>query len=136
VAKKILLVDDDRDLVANYKAVLEREGFAVSVAHSAAEGLKACLAGRPDLVILDVSMETDTAGFEFLYQLRSEREGSRYRPVRGTPVLLLTAIHQVTNSRFSLDESGSFLPKVEGMLSKPVKLEALVAAARRAAGGA
>ena len=134
MAKKILLVDDDRDLVANYRAVLEREGFAVSVAHSAAEGLKATLAGRPDLVILDVSMETDTAGFEFLCQLRSGREGSRYRDVRETPVLLLTAIHQVTNSRFSLDEAGSFLPKVEGMLSKPVKLEALVAAARRVTG--
>lgn len=134
MAKKILLVDDDLDLVKNYQAVLAAQGYETAVAHSATEGLRACLAAPPDLIILDVSMETDTAGFEFAYQLRSRRESSRYRSVRDTPIVLLTAINQVTNSRFSLNDRQSFLPGVEEMLSKPVKLETLIAKVKQLLG--
>ncbi len=64
MAKKILIVDDDRDLVASLERVLRGNGYDVATAYSGAEGLRALLAERPDLVVLDVMMETDTAGFE------------------------------------------------------------------------
>ncbi len=49
-------------------------GYDVAAAFSGADGLKALLAERPDLVILDVMMETDTAGFEAADAIRSRRE--------------------------------------------------------------
>lgn len=125
--EKILLVDDDKDLLRDLEAVLTAHGYQVQQAHSATAGLRAVLTYRPDVIILDVMMEKDTAGFEFVYQLRSERESSRYREVRDTPVIFLTAINQATNFRFSLNEQASFLPPTHAMLTKPVQIEVLLA---------
>ena len=125
--KKILLVDDDKDLLRDLDLVLTAHGYQVQQAHSATAGLRAALAYRPDVIILDVMMEKDTAGFEFVYQLRSERDASRYKEIRDTPVIFLTAIHQVTNFRFSLNEQASFLPPTHAMLTKPVQIEVLLA---------
>jgi CheY-like chemotaxis protein len=127
MAKTILLVDDDRDLADSLQTVLRQHGYDVVLAFSASEGLRTALARKPDLIVLDVSMETDTAGFEFVNQVRSKRETSRYRQIRNVPIVLLTAINQVTNSRFSLDDRQSFLPDVGGVLTKPVSIEALLA---------
>jgi CheY-like chemotaxis protein len=126
MAKKILIVDDDKDLVESLSQVLQSRGYETAAAYSAAEGLKTLLAEKPDLVILDVMMETDTAGFEAAGQIRSGRPFSRYRDVRNVPLIILTAIGQVTNSRFSLDPGDSFLPGVNAFLTKPVDLDELV----------
>jgi DNA-binding response OmpR family regulator len=127
MANRILLVDDDRDLTDSVGTVLRQHDYEVTLAFSASEGLRAALARKPDLIILDVSMETDTAGFEFVNQVRSKRETSRYREIRAVPIVLLTAINQVTNSRFSLDDRQSFLPDVGGVLTKPVRIDTLLA---------
>jgi CheY-like chemotaxis protein len=125
--KKILIVDDDRDLVASLVQVLKGSGYEVASAFSGADGLKALLAERPDLVILDVMMETDTAGFEAADVIRSRRETSKYREFRDMPIIILTAIDQVTHSRFSMDPSDSFLPGANEFLTKPVDLDELLA---------
>ncbi|GAB4233515.1 MAG: hypothetical protein Kow00109_06250 [Acidobacteriota bacterium] len=122
----ILLVDDDRDLAATLQRALEVRGYRVVTAHSAAEGLRRLEQERPDLLILDVMMETDTAGFEMVYQIRSWRPESRYAAFRETPVILLTAVNQATRSRFSLDEENSFLPEIDAFLTKPFQLDALL----------
>ncbi len=127
MAKKILIVDDDRDLVETLSQVLRSQGYQTAAAHRGSEGLKAVLSERPDLVILDVMMETDTAGFEVADQIRSTRPGSRYSDVRGVPLVILTAIGQVTHSRFSLDPGDNFLPDVESFLTKPVDIDELLA---------
>ncbi|PKL35906.1 MAG: response regulator [Spirochaetae bacterium HGW-Spirochaetae-1] len=126
MSKKILIVDDDKDLVQTITAVLKHNGFDVVEAYSGTEGLKKLLLEKPDLIILDIMMETDTAGFEVAYQIRSARENSRYRDVQKVPIIMLTAINQVTNSRFSLNESESFLPEVNDFLTKPVDIDDLV----------
>ncbi len=134
MAKKILLVDDDRDLANSLETVLRQHGYEVALAFSASEGLRAALARKPDLIVLDVSMETDTAGFEFVDQVRSRRPTSRYRDICDVPIVLLTAINQVTNSRFSLDDRQSFLPGVAGVLTKPVRIDTLLARVSEALG--
>ncbi len=126
MAKKILIVDDDRDLVESLAQALKMNGYDVVAAYSGSEGLQTLLQQRPDLMILDVMMETDTAGFEMAYQVRSDRETSKYREVKDTPIIMLTAINQVTNNRFSLNEDQSFLPGINDFLTKPVKIDDLV----------
>lgn len=123
---KILLVDDDRDLTESLSQVLKVKGYEVEVAHSGQEGLKKLLETKPDLLILDVMMETDTAGFEAVYQIRNERPDSRYREFKDMPIIILTAIDQVTNSRFSLDQEESFLPGHNEFLTKPVEVDELL----------
>lgn len=122
----VLLVDDDRDLVETLRQALAVRGYRVVAAHSAAEGLRRLEQERPDLLILDVMMESDTAGFEMVYQLRSWRPESRYAAYREIPIILLTAVNQATRSRFSMDEKDSFLPEIDAFFTKPFQLEALL----------
>lgn len=123
---RILLVDDDRDLTESLGQILRIKGYQVEVAHSAVEGLKKLPEVKPDLMVLDVMMETDTAGFEAVYKIRSERPDSKYREFKDIPIIILTAIDQVTNSRFSLDQEESFLPGHNEFLTKPVEVEELL----------
>ena len=124
--KKILLVDDDKDLVTTLAQAISMNNFEVVTAFSSTDGLKKILSEKPDLVILDVMMETDTAGFEAVYQIRSKREGSKYAGVKDIPIIMLTAINQVTNSRFSLNADQSFLPNISDFLTKPVDIDELI----------
>lgn len=126
MAKKILIVDDDKDLVASLEQVLLAKGYDVAAAFSGTEGLKALEAERPDLVILDVMMEADTAGFEVADRIRSRRATSRFLPFKDIPIIILTAINQVTNSRFSMDQGDSFLPGIDDFLTKPVDIDELL----------
>jgi CheY-like chemotaxis protein len=126
IMKKILIVDDDVDLVENLVQVMEIQGYEVASAHSASDGLRTLTGFKPDLLLLDVMMETDTAGFEMAYQIRSQRPSSRFSEFKDTPIILLTAINQVTNSRFSLDESESFLPEISAFVTKPFRMEELI----------
>jgi len=125
--KKILLVDDDVDLVETVAQALSYHGFEVEKAHSGRDGLKKILEYKPDLLVLDVMMENDTAGFEVANQLRNRRTESRYSEFADLPIILLTAINQVTNSRFSLNEAQSFLPEIEDFITKPFKIDDLIA---------
>ena len=66
----ILCVDDDPDILASLRVVLESEGYLVVTARSAAEGLSACTTSRPDLFIVDVMMEEVDSGITFARALR------------------------------------------------------------------
>ncbi len=126
MAKKILIIDDDTDLVQTLEAALRHNGYEVAAAYSGSEGLAALVREKPDLIILDVMMETDTAGFEIANQIRSSRASSKYAAFKDIPIVMLTAINQVTNSRFSLDERDSFLPNIKDFLTKPIKIDELL----------
>jgi CheY-like chemotaxis protein len=126
MSKKILLVDDDIDTCSDIARVLSSKGYEVTEAYSGAEALKKVLAVKPDLMILDIMMEKDTSGFEVADMIRSERPISKYKEVKNMPIIVLTAINQVTNSRFSLDDKESFLPGVNDFLTKPVNFDLLL----------
>jgi CheY-like chemotaxis protein len=118
---KILIVDDDRDLVAALQLVLESQGYAVVTAYDAPGGLAQAESERPDLILLDVMMPEATEGFHFVWTIRG-REEEYFRKV---PIIVLTAIHQRTELRFYPDaadgtyQAGEFLP-VQAFIDKPV----------------
>jgi DNA-binding response OmpR family regulator len=126
MSKKILIIDDDKDLVETLEQAIRMNGYEVVTAFSGSDGLSVLLKEKPGLIILDVMMETDTAGFEAAYQIRSNRETSKYKEVKNVPIIMLTAINQVTNSRFALNERESYLPGVNDFITKPVKIEELL----------
>ncbi|HOW84116.1 MAG TPA: response regulator [Spirochaetota bacterium] len=126
MGNKILIVDDDKDLVQSIAQVLRSNKYEVAEAYSGQEGLGKLLAEKPDLMILDIMMERDTAGFEAVYQIRDKRDSSKYKAVKDVPIIILTAINQVTNNRFSLNQEESFLPKVNDFLTKPINLDVML----------
>jgi DNA-binding response OmpR family regulator len=78
---RLLMVDDDVDLVESIRQYLVPEGFEVAVAYAYAPGLAAALSGDNDLVLLDI-MLPGGSGFDLLRELRAKSS---------VPVLLLSA---------------------------------------------
>jgi len=67
--KKILLIEDERDLVRMYKKKLSQEGFKVISAIEAEEGLRIARKEKPDLIVLDILLPREN-GIYFLRKLR------------------------------------------------------------------
>ena len=123
--KRIFIVDDDPDMVEALRLPLEAKGYAVSQAGSGQEALEKIGVVCPDLVILDVMMESDTAGFQTAYQLRSPASESPYAAFAKIPILMLTAIGTEKRMTFSPESDQAFLP-VDVFLEKPVRPEVLL----------
>jgi CheY-like chemotaxis protein len=121
-SKRILVVDDDPDIVESLKMVLESADYDVDTASSPAEARAQVESNPPDLILLDIMMPDGTEGFHFVWQLRNEYQ----EPVSAIPILVLTAIHSTTQLRFYPDRAdkeygpGEFLP-VQGFMDKPVE---------------
>jgi CheY-like chemotaxis protein len=126
--KRILLVDDDADQRLTIRLPLEAAGYAVFEAPGYDQGLTAVKELKPDLIVLDVMMDTTTAGFQFALTLHSPDMDSEYREFAKMPIIMLTAIHSTTPLRFSPDED--YLP-VQTFLEKPVDPKVLLAAIHR-----
>lgn len=116
--EKILIIDDDDDIVQAMRLPLESAGYKVSRAASGDEGLKKVKEVKPDLIILDVMMDTTTAGFQVSLALRSPEPSSEYAAYRHIPILMITAIHTTTPLRFGPDKD--FLP-VDAFIEKPIE---------------
>ena len=121
MTQKILIIDDDPDLVLATRMPLEAKGYDVQTAGSESAGWDAVAAYHPDLIILDVMMETTTAGFQFAQALHGPDAKPEYRAI---PIIMLTAIHQTTPLRFQPEED--YLP-VQVLLEKPVEPHRLLA---------
>ena len=61
--KRVLIVDDDEDLVDVTAHFLESNGYAVSRAYSGAEGVRLAKQDRPHLILMDIMMSERTEGF-------------------------------------------------------------------------
>jgi CheY-like chemotaxis protein len=117
--KRILIVDDDVDFITATRVVLAGAGYEVAECTRAADALAKVRAFRPDLLVLDVMMETGMAGFNVSYEVRKDPHFAQ------TPILMVTAIHQTTPLRFSPETDGEYLP-VQKLLDKPVPADILL----------
>ena len=71
--KKILLVDDDIDLLEQNKLLLESKGFSVITAESAEEGYNTFQKEKPDAAIVDLIMEHHDSGFILCHKIKKNR---------------------------------------------------------------
>jgi CheY-like chemotaxis protein len=92
--KKILVVDDDVDVVAVLQTILENEGFEVIVAHNKIDGIKKALETKPALAILDVMMTTHFEGFEMAKELFENPQLSDIPRVMQTSIDVLPTNNQ------------------------------------------
>jgi DNA-binding response OmpR family regulator len=129
--KRILLVDDDPDVRLTAKLPLEAAGYEVFEAINFAEGQAAVKKVKPNLIVLDVMMDTTTAGFQFALDLHNPVPTSEFKEFKDTPIIMLTAIHTTTTMRFGPDSD--YLP-VQEFLEKPVEPDVLLARVRKLLG--
>jgi two-component system alkaline phosphatase synthesis response regulator PhoP len=111
--KKILIVDDDPDFVESNKQLLEANGYQVVSASNGGEGLALAKKEKPDLMILDVMMATNTEGFEVSRKIPETPE------LRNMPVLLVTGIRRALHLPFGFEPDKTWLP-VDSVFEKPI----------------
>jgi CheY-like chemotaxis protein len=119
---KILIIDDDPDIVYVTRMCLGEIGHEVIDAKNGMEGLDKIKSEHPDLIILDVMMDTATEGFQLALKLRNPDPKSEWAQYSHIPILMLTAIHSTTPLRFEPDID--YLP-VELFVDKPIDPEDL-----------
>ena len=119
----ILIIDDDPDMVLAARLCLESGGHTVDSAGDPTEGLNKIKAERPDLIVLDVMMDSATAGFQFALRLRGPDPDPDMAQFAKIPILMLTAIHSTTPLRFGPDDQ--YLP-VDDFVDKPFEPETLI----------
>ena len=112
---KILIVDDDPDIVEAGTLILQREGHTIKAAYSRAEGMAAVTSFAPDLMILDVMMEQPDDGFAMAQDLR--RQG------RNFPIIMLTSVASASGLAFGKDAE---MVPVDEFQAKPVEPADLV----------
>ena len=120
--KKILLVDDDREIVESMRLALDASGFQTIVARDGNQGLAMVEREDPDLVILDMMMPK-RSGFLVLEKLR------RTRPVP-MRVIMITANEGSRHKAYA-----EYLGVVD-YIRKPFAMERLLEAVHRALGDA
>ncbi len=81
---KVLIADDEPNIVVSLEFLMKREGYEVSIARDGQQALELVRSLRPDLVLLDVMMPSKT-GFEVLQAVRADEA------IAGTKILILTA---------------------------------------------
>jgi len=123
--KKILIIDDDADLTKATQAVLESEQYIVVTAANRREGMEKIKAEQPDLIILDVMMDTWEDGFEMARELKKNDECNEI------PILMLTGVEEKTGINFKSTAGDKTWCPVDGFLDKPVEPEVLLAEIRK-----
>ncbi len=115
--RPVLVVDDDRKIVALVRAYLEREGFRVIVAYDGREALRQARKGEPALIVLDL-MLPEIDGFEVMRLLRAESD---------VPVLMLSARSSLPERIIGLEKGADdYLPKPFSPAELVVRVKAIL----------
>jgi DNA-binding response OmpR family regulator len=112
---RVLIVDDDPDIVEAVRLCLEHAGHTVESAGSREEGMRTALEGSPDLLILDIMMVEPDDGFVMAHDLR----GAGF----DKPIIVMSSISRVTGLPYGKDTA---LTPVDDFVQKPVEASVLI----------
>lgn len=118
---KILIIDDDRDLVKIIKITLESKQYEVIYSYTAEDGYNKVVEEKPDLIILDMLIDSRGEGFILSRKIKKNEEISKI------PILMLTGMREKTGFFFPKDDprDSKFLP-VDEFVEKPVEPDVLL----------
>ncbi len=117
LSKKILIADDDTDLLYQMKIIVENLGFETITADSQRQAELILETIQPDLAILDLMMEKADSGFILAYKIKKKYPN--------TPVIIATAVTAETGIQFDLTTSENAWIKADVYLEKNLRPEQL-----------
>ena len=112
---KIVIIDDDPDILDVSKIVLTSKGYKVFTAQNPDDGYKLIVDQKPDLIILDVMMNEPDDGFFLAQKLRKEKIE--------TPVIMYTSVSKALGIEFGKSE----MVPVDEYVEKPISPDELIA---------
>lgn len=111
--KKVLVIDDENDILLIIKSALHEEGYDVTTANNGYDGLALAEDASPDLIILDILMP-EMDGFEVLQQLKENEKTAQI------PVVILTGLSSKDKIREALNKG------IDYYIVKPFEYQDLV----------
>lgn len=121
--KKILIVDDEPDVVSYLEMLLQDHGYTTVSAADGNEALELVRSEKPDLVTLDISMP-EASGTRFYRELKGDPE------IGDTPVLIVTAVTGYGGDPYGYEKflnRSKLVPPPEGFFPKPIDREKFLA---------
>jgi CheY-like chemotaxis protein len=120
---KILIIDDDPDFRDAVTPILESALYDVVNASNPEEGKKKIFSEKPDLILLDIMMDSLFDGFSLCHAIKTSKE---YKEFNDIPIIFVSAVKEVTGSRFQFkgEEQGMVGP--DDYIDKPVKPDDLL----------
>jgi CheY-like chemotaxis protein len=119
--KKILIVDDEQDILTYLSTLLEDNGYDTVLAKNGEEALKQMEAALPDLITLDISMP-GKSGVKFYRDMKVD---DRWKHI---PIIIITGVSEDFKKFIS---SRQQVPPPEGYLSKPIEKEEILALVKK-----
>jgi two-component system, OmpR family, response regulator len=119
--RKILLVDDDIDLLEQSKISFEMNGYEVATAENVEEGWQLFQKEKPEAVVIDLIMEEHDSGFILSYKIKKDEYG------KNIPVYILTSATYLTGYKFgvSTEEEKEWI-YCDDIINKPAVTEDLI----------
>ena len=118
MSAKVLLIDDDQDFRVSVKSLLETRGYEVLEAGSGHEGLRQVLEHKPDVILLDVMMETSGEGYGVTHALKYRDEYAEHRHV---PILMVSSVEESPDERFPMSAEVEMI-RPDTYLTKPLDI--------------
>jgi len=120
---KILVIDDDPDFRDAVSSILQSALYEVVTASDPKEGKDKILKEKPDLILLDIMMDSLFDGFSLCHNIKT---GKEYKEVKDTPIIFVSAVKEVAGSRFEFKGDDQGLAGPDDYIDKPVKPEDLL----------
>jgi DNA-binding response OmpR family regulator len=121
---KILVIDDDPDFNDAVTPILESALYDVVTALNPEEGKKKIFSEKPDLILLDIMMDSLFDGFSLCHDIKTSEE---YKEFNDTPIIFVSAVKEMTGSRFQFNTVEQGMVGPDDYIDKPVKPKDLIA---------
>lgn len=116
---RIVMIDDDEDILSVYKEILTHHDYEVLTASDPATGLELVKTKNPDLVILDIMMPSGYEGFDVARTIREE-----FKMIK-LPIIVMSSIHEKKQIPYRFAPDETYLP-IDLWLDKPIDPDVLV----------
>jgi len=122
MSAKVLVIDDDSDFRTAVKSLLESHGYIVLEASSGHEGLQMVVEHKPDVILLDVMMESTVEGYGVTHSLKHQDEYAEYRNI---PILMVSSIEETPDQLFPMSPEVDLI-RPDEYLRKPLDIQQLL----------
>jgi twitching motility two-component system response regulator PilG len=130
-APKVLVIDDDADFQASVRCVLEDHGYSVFEAYSGKEGLSKLVEHDPDVIVLDIIMDTGSEGYIVNAAIRYQDEYARHRDI---PIIMVSSIQASPDELYPRAVEVSMI-RPSRYLTKPLDILGFLEAVEKAVEG-
>ena len=115
---RILIIDDDDDYRSSTRALLEGEGYKVTEANCGRVGVETARTLKPDLIVLDIMMESPVEGYSVVQALKHRDE---YGDLAAIPVIMCSSVTDDPSSLFAMTGEAELITP-DAYMTKPLDI--------------